>query len=67
LEGSWGGAAANLTPHGIGIGYYDEAPVYTDDAHWIREGEKAELIMPFGEFKDLNGEDLKATSPICAR
>ncbi len=61
LKGPWGDVtSANITRDASGIGYYDEAMFI----HTLRTGyvgaRKLNSIMPFGSFKNLNDDDLKA-------
>jgi Cytochrome c len=61
LRGPWGEATSqNLTPDATGIGYYDEA-LFLKTIHTGYIGaRKLNSIMPFGEFKNLPDDDLKA-------
>jgi len=61
LKGPWGEAtSANLTPDATGIGYYDEA-LFLKAIHTGYVGaRKLNSIMPFGEFKNLPDDELKA-------
>ena len=61
LAGVWGDVISpNITPDASGIGYYSEATFITA----LRTGyvgvRKLNSIMPFGEFKNLSDDDLKA-------
>ena len=61
LKGPWGEAAsANITPDPSGIGYYDEALFLQAMRTGYVKARKLNSIMPFGEFKDMTDEDLKA-------
>ncbi len=61
LRGPWGEvASANITPDASGIGYYDEALFLQVMRTGYVKARKLSSIMPFGEFKDLNDDDLKA-------
>ncbi len=61
MKGPWGEAtSANLTPDATGIGYYDEA-LFLKTIHTGYVGaRKLNSIMPFGEFKNLPDDELKA-------
>jgi mono/diheme cytochrome c family protein len=61
LGGPWGDvASANITPDASGIGYYDEA-LFIQAVHtgYVKARE-LNSIMPFGEFKALSDDELKA-------
>lgn len=61
LQGPWGAvASANITPDSTGIDYYDEA-LFLQVMHtgYVR-ARKLNSIMPFGEFRGLTDDDLKA-------
>lgn len=61
MKGPWGEAAsANITPDASGIGYYDEALFLQAMRTGYVKARKLNSIMPFGEFKDMTDEDLKA-------
>ena len=61
LVGPWGDATSpNLTPDASGIGYFSEATFMTALRTGYVGARKLNSIMPFGEFKDLSDEDLKA-------
>jgi len=61
LVGPWGDATSpNLTPDASGIGYFSEATFITALRTGYVGARKLNSIMPFGEFKDLTDEDLKA-------
>jgi len=61
LKGPWGQAtSANITPDSSGIGYYDEAKFLNVMRTGYVGARKLNSIMPFGSFKDLPDEELKA-------
>jgi mono/diheme cytochrome c family protein len=61
LDGPWGVvASANITPDASGIGYYDEALFIQMMRTGFVRARKLASIMPFGEFKNLTDDDLKA-------
>jgi hypothetical protein len=61
LKGPWGEVtSANITPDASGIGYYDEATFIKTLRTGYVGARKLSSIMPFGEFKNLNDDDLKA-------
>ena len=61
LGGPWGYAvSANITPDPSGISYYDEATFVTALRTGYVGARKLNSIMPFGEFKNLTDDDLKA-------
>jgi len=61
LTGPWGSATSpNLTPDPSGIQYYTEATFTTALRTGYVGARKLNSIMPFGEFKNLSDEDLKA-------
>ena len=61
LVGPWGEVtSANLTPDPSGISYYSEATFITALRTGYVGARKLNSIMPFGEFKDLTDDDLKA-------
>lgn len=61
LEGPWGDAtSANITPDASGISYYDEATFIQAMRTGYVKARKLSSIMPFGEFANLNDDDLKA-------
>jgi Cytochrome c len=61
LKGPWGEVtSANLTPDPSGIGYYSEATFITALRTGYVGARKLNSIMPFGEFKSLSDDDLKA-------
>jgi mono/diheme cytochrome c family protein len=61
LKGPWGLAtSANLTPDASGISYYTEATFITAVRTGYVGARKLNSIMPFGEFKELPDEELKA-------
>jgi mono/diheme cytochrome c family protein len=61
LEGVWGRvAAANLTPDASGISYYDEALFVQTIRTGAVKARPLSPIMPFGVYKNLTDDDLKA-------
>jgi mono/diheme cytochrome c family protein len=61
LKGPWGSvASANITPDASGIGYYDEALFMQAMRTGYVKARQLNSIMPFGEFKGLTDDDLKA-------
>jgi mono/diheme cytochrome c family protein len=61
LRGPWGEAtSANITPDPSGISYYSEATFITTLRTGYVGARKLNSIMPFGEFKNLTDDDLKA-------
>ena len=61
LKGPWGEVtSANITPDPSGIGYYDEAKFVEVMRTGYVGARKLNSIMPFGEFQNLNDDDLKA-------
>ena len=61
LKGDWGEVtSANLTPDPSGISYYSEATFITALRTGYVGARKLNSIMPFGEFKNLSDDDLKA-------
>lgn len=61
LEGPWGNVtSANITPDASGISYYDEATFIQVMRTGYVKARKLSSIMPFGEFANLNDDDLKA-------
>jgi len=61
FEGPWGRvAAANLTPDASGISYYDEALFIQTIRTGAVKARKLSPIMPFGVYKNLTDDDLKA-------
>lgn len=61
LDGPWGVvAAANITPDASGIAYYDEALFIQAMRTGYVKARKLAPIMPFGEFRNLTDDDLKA-------
>jgi len=52
--------SANLTPDASGISYYTEATFITAVRTGYVGARKLNSIMPFGEFKELPDEELKA-------
>lgn len=61
FHGPWGNAvSANITPDPSGIGYYTEATFITALRTGYVGARELSSIMPFGEFKGLSDDDLKA-------
>lgn len=61
LAGPWGSVvSANITPDASGISYYTEATFITTLRTGYVGARKLNSIMPFGDFKDLTDDDLKA-------
>lgn len=61
LQGPWGDVtSANITPDASGISYYDEATFIQVMRTGYVKARELSSIMPFGEFANLNDDDLKA-------
>jgi hypothetical protein len=61
LKGPWGVAtSANITADPSGIAYYDESTFIKALRTGYVGARKLNSIMPFGEFQNLNDDDLKA-------
>jgi mono/diheme cytochrome c family protein len=61
LGGPWGSVvSANISPDASGISYYSEAMFITTLRTGYVGARKLNSIMPFGEFKNLTDDDLKA-------
>jgi hypothetical protein len=61
LRGPWGDVtSANITPDPSGISYYTEATFLTALRTGYVGARELNPIMPFGEFKNLSDDDLKA-------
>ncbi len=61
LRGPWGEVtSANITPDPSGISYYSETTFLTTMRTGYVGARKLNSIMPFGEFKELADDDLKA-------
>jgi len=61
LGGPWGLVVSpNITPDPSGISYYSEQTFITAMRTGYVGARKLNSIMPFGEFKNLSDEDLKA-------
>lgn len=61
LAGPWGSVTSpNITPDASGISYYDEASFVTVLRMGYVGARKLNSIMPFGDFKNLTDDDLKA-------
>ena len=61
LAGPWGSVvSANITPDASGISYYTEQTFITAMRTGFVGARKLNSIMPFGEFKNLSDDDLKA-------
>ena len=61
MRGPWGEVStANITPDASGISYYDEALFIETMRTGYVKARKLNSIMPFGAFKNLTDDDLKA-------
>ena len=61
LRGPWGDvASANITPDASGIGYYSESTFITAMRTGYVGARDLNQIMPYGEFKGITDDDLKA-------
>lgn len=61
LDGPWGRvASANITPDPSGISYYDEALFLEMARTGYVKARKINQIMPWGDYRNLTDEDLKA-------
>lgn len=61
LGGPWGSVvSANITPDASGISYYSEQTFIAAMRTGFVGARKLNSIMPFGEFKNLSDDDLKA-------
>lgn len=61
FDGPWGKvAAANITPDASGISYYDEALFIQTIRTGYVKARKLSAIMPFGVYRNLTDDDLKA-------
>jgi len=61
MQGPWGSVAtANITPNASGIAYYDEALFIQVMRTGYVQARKLSSIMPFGAYKGLTDDDLKA-------
>jgi hypothetical protein len=61
LSGPWGEVtSANITQDSTGINYYSEATFITALRTGYVGARKLNSIMPFGEFKNISDDDLKA-------
>ena len=61
LGGPWGSVVSpNITPDASGISYYSEQTFITALRTGYVGARKLNSIMPFGEFKNLTDDDLKA-------
>jgi Cytochrome c len=61
LAGPWGSSVSpNITPDASGISYYNESTFITALRTGYVGARKLNSIMPFGEFKNLTDDDLKA-------
>ena len=61
LAGPWGSVvSANITPDASGISYYSEQTFITALRTGYVGARKLSSIMPFGTFKNLSDDDLKA-------
>jgi mono/diheme cytochrome c family protein len=61
MQGPWGEVTtANITPDPSGISYYDEALFVQVLRTGYVKARKLKSIMPFGDYKNLTDDDLKA-------
>jgi mono/diheme cytochrome c family protein len=61
LRGPWGDMTSpNITPDASGIGYYSESTFITAMRTGYVGARELNQIMPYGEFKDITDDDLKA-------
>jgi len=61
MKGPWGEVStANITPDPSGISYYDEALFLQVMRTGYVKARKLNSIMPFGSYKNLTDDDLKA-------
>jgi mono/diheme cytochrome c family protein len=61
MKGPWGEVTtANITPDSSGISYYDEALFLQVIRTGYVKARKLSSIMPFGDYKNLTDDDLKA-------
>ncbi len=61
LRGPWGDVTSvNLTPDASGIGYYSESTFITAMRTGYVGARELNQIMPYGEFKGITDDDLKA-------
>ena len=61
MRGPWGEVTtANITPDPSGISYYDEALFLQVIRTGYVKARKLSSIMPFGDYKNLSDDDLKA-------
>jgi hypothetical protein len=61
LRGPWGDVTSvNITPDASGIGYYSESTFITAMRTGYVRARELNQIMPYGEFKALTDDDLKA-------
>ena len=61
LRGPWGDVtSANITPDASGIGYYSESTFITAMRTGYVGARALNQIMPYGEFKGITDDDLKA-------
>jgi mono/diheme cytochrome c family protein len=61
MRGPWGQvSSSNITPDPSGISYYDEALFIKVMRTGYVKARKLNSIMPFGAFKNLTDDDLKA-------
>jgi mono/diheme cytochrome c family protein len=61
LHGPWGDVfSANITPDPSGIGFYSEATFISALRTGYVGARELNQIMPYGEFKNLSDDDLKA-------
>ncbi len=61
MKGPWGEVSpANITPDASGISYYDEGLFIQVIRTGYVKARKLSSIMPFGDYKNLTDDDLKA-------
>ena len=61
MRGPWGEAStANITPIRSGISYLRDSPVLEVMRSGYVRARKLNSIMPFGAYKNLTDDDLKA-------
>ena len=61
LRGPWGDVTSvNITPDASGIGYYSESTFITAMRTGYVGARELNQIMPYGEFKGITDDDLKA-------
>jgi hypothetical protein len=62
-----GVTSANITPNPSGIGYYDEATFIRAMRTGYVGARELSSIMPFGEFQNLNDDDLMTIARSAGR